>query len=65
MVRIGAPEDITRFYMTDDPEIIFKLHQANCLPMWKDEGCIYFKKNSKLKKVLKKLGIDISDNDEL
>lgn len=59
MVRLGYPEDVNNFYMTDDPDIIFKLHQANCQPMWKDGSCLYFKKNSKLKKVLAKLNIDL------
>lgn len=61
MVRIGCPDDVTRYYMTDDPDIIFKLHQTNCQPMWIDEGCIYFKKNSKLKKVLAKIGVDMEE----
>lgn len=61
MVRLGYPEDVNNFYMTDDPEIIFKLHQANCQPMWKDGSCLYFKKNSKLKKVLAKLNIDLEE----
>lgn len=59
MVRLGYPEDAFNFYMTDDPDIIFKLHQANCQPMWKDGACLYFKKSNKLKKVLAKLNIDL------
>ncbi len=65
MVRIGCPADIDRFYMTDDPDVIFRLHQANCPPAWMDDECVYFKKNSKLRKVLKKIGIELPENDEL
>ena len=61
MVRIGSPEDVTAFYMTDDSQIIFKLHQSGFQPMWKDEDCVYFKKTNKLIKLLKKLDIDIED----
>lgn len=61
MVRLGYPEDANNFYMTDDSEVIFKLHQANCQPMWKDGACLYFKKNNKLKKVLAKLNIDLDE----
>lgn len=61
MVRIGSPEDVTAFYMTDDSQIIFKLHQSGFQPMWKDEDCVYFKKSNKLIKLLKKLDIDIED----
>lgn len=61
MVRIGSPEDVTAFYMTDDSEIIFRLHQAGFQPAWKDLEVLYFKKNHKLIKLLKKLDIDIED----
>ena len=61
MVRIGSPEDINAFFMTDDSQVIFKLHQAGFQPMWKDEDCVYFKKSNKLIKLLKKLDIDIED----
>ena len=47
--------------MTDDSQIIFKLHQSGFQPMWKDEDCVYFKKSNKLIKLLKKLDIDIED----
>lgn len=59
MVRIGCPEQTDKYYMTQNPEIIFKLHQANCMPTYRDEDCVYFKKNAKLKKVLAKLNIEL------
>ena len=61
MVRIGSPEDATAFFMTDDSEIIFKLHQSGFQPMWKDESVVFFKKSNKLIKLLKKLDIDIEN----
>lgn len=61
MVRIGSPEDVTAFFMTDDSQVIFKLHQSGFQPMWKDEDCVYFKKSNKLIKLLKKLDIDIEE----
>lgn len=61
MVRIGTPENPQDFYMTDDSEIIFRLHQAGFQPMWKDYSVVFFKKSNKLIKLLKKLDIDIED----
>lgn len=59
MVRIGTPENPQDFFMTDDNELIFRLHQAGHQPAWKDYDCVFFKKSSKLIKLLKKLDIDI------
>lgn len=56
MVRLGSPDNIEDFFMTDDSELIFNLHQAGFPPMWKDEECIYIKKSNKLMKYLKKIG---------
>ena len=47
--------------MTDDSEIIFRLHQAGFSPVWKDYSVVFFKKSNKLIKLLKKLDIDIED----
>ena len=47
--------------MTDDNELIFRLHQAGHQPAWKDYDCVFFKKSNKLIKLLKKLDIDIED----
>lgn len=47
--------------MTDDSELIFRLHQAGHQPTWKDESVVFFKKSNKLIKLLKKLDIDIED----
>lgn len=59
MVRIGTPENPQDFFMTDDNELIFRLHQAGHQPAWKDYDCVFFKKSNKLIKLLKKLDIDI------
>lgn len=61
MVKIGVPENIQEYFFTDDPSLILALHQRKCQPVYNDEGCIYFKKNHKLIKVLNKLGIDIDN----
>ena len=47
--------------MTDDSELIFRLHQAGHQPAWKDESVVFFKKSNKLLKLLKKLDIDIEE----
>ena len=59
MVRLGTPDNISDFFMTDDSELIFRLHQAGFFPAWKDYEVVYFKKTNKLIKLLKKLEIDI------
>lgn len=59
MIKLGTPENPQDFFMTDDSELIFRIHQAGFIPLWKDEECIFFKKSNKLIKLLKKLDIDI------
>ena len=59
MVRIGTPEDIGAYFMTDDDSLIFRLHQAGFAPVWKDFDVVFFKKTNKLLKLLKKLEIDV------
>lgn len=61
MVRLGTPDNIEDFFMTDDNELIFRLHQAGHQPAWKDESVVFFKKSNKLIKLLKKLDIDIEE----
>ena len=61
MVRLGTPDHISDFFMTDDSELIFRLHQAGHQPAWKDESVVFFKKTNKLIKLLKKLDIDIEE----
>lgn len=61
MVRIGTPNDTSSYFAVDDGWLIFELHKANCQPEWKDGDVVYFKKNSKLKKILKKLEIVLDD----
>ena len=52
---------MSAYFMTDDSEVIFRLHQAGFAPAWKDYEVVYFKKTNKLIKLLKKLDIDIED----
>lgn len=59
MIKLGTPENPQDFFMTDDSELIFRIHQAGFIPLWKDDECIFFKKSNKLIKLLKKLDIDI------
>ena len=61
MVCLGTPDQVSEFFMTDDSEIIFRLHQAGFQPMWKDDSVVFFKKSNKLLKLLKKLDIDIEE----
>lgn len=61
MIKLGTPENPQDFFMTDDSELIFRIHQAGFIPLWKDDECIFFKKSNKLIKLLKKLDIDIED----
>lgn len=61
MVRLGTPDHISDYFMTDDSELIFRLHQAGFFPSWKDEEVVFFKKSNKLIKLLKKLDIDVEN----
>lgn len=56
MVIIGTPHDLENYFMADG-ELAFQLHQKGFIPKYKDEGCLYFKLNNKLKKYLEKNGI--------
>ena len=61
MVRLGTPDNVLGYFMTDDSELIFRLDQAGFSPSWKDESVVFFKKSNKLIKLLKKLDIDIEE----
>ncbi len=61
MIKIGTPADPDKYFCADEGWLIFELHQAGCMPEWRDFEATYFKKNSKLKKVLKKLNINIDE----
>lgn len=63
IIRVGTPSRLDEYYIVDDDWIILQLHQRGCLPAWKDEECLYFKKNKKLKKALSKIGIEIDIED--
>lgn len=60
MVKIGSPNEveIDSYFCADDGWLIQELHKANCQPVYRDGSCVYFKKNKKLLKVLKKLEIE-------
>lgn len=61
MIRLGTPDNVSDYFMTDDSELIFHLHQAGHQPAWKDDSVVFFKKSNKLIKLLKKLDIDIEN----
>lgn len=61
MILLGCPDDVSSFYCVDEGWLITALHQAGAIPMYKDGPAVYFKKNNKLKKALKKLNIDIDE----
>ena len=56
MIICGTPHDLENYFMADG-ELAFQLHQKGFIPKYKDEGCLYFKLNNKLKKYLEKNGI--------
>lgn len=61
MVRLGTPDNLSDFYCVDDGWLITELHRLGCQPAWKDEEAVYFKKNSKLNRALKKLDVVFDD----
>ena len=61
MLILKAPDDIDKFYCVYEGWLITALHQAGAVPMYKDGPAVYFKKNNKLKKALKKLNIEIDE----
>lgn len=59
MVILGYPDDVNG-YVCADGELAVKLQQWGFHPKYKDDdGCLYFKRTSKLLKVLVKLGEDV------
>lgn len=58
MIILGTPDNINEYFMADG-DLAFELHQKGFIPKYKDEGCLYFKLNNKLKKYLQKIGIEV------
>lgn len=56
MIRLGVPNNIDKYIALDEKDA-FKAHQGGAIPEWRDEDVLYFKKTSKIIKILKKLGI--------
>lgn len=57
MVVLGEPSDYTN-YIALDGDDAFYLHQAGCAPKFKSgDGTLWFKKNKKTLKIVKKLGL--------
>ena len=54
MIILGCPRDFENYIMADG-ELAMELYQAGFVPKYKDEDVVYFKRNSKLEKFLKKL----------
>lgn len=57
MVRIGCPANLENYYCADEGWLILALHKAGCHPAYRDGEIVYFKKDKKLSKALKKLEI--------
>lgn len=56
MIRLGAPNDISKFYACDEDWLGLKLHQKGFPPAYKDEeGTLYFKKSNKFMKCLSEI----------
>lgn len=58
MIIRGTPNNINDYYLTDS-DMAFQLQQAGFKPVYIDEDAIYFKKNKKLQKTLKKFNVMI------
>lgn len=56
MVIRDTPSDLSKYFMADE-DLAFAIHQAGIAPSYMDNGAVYFKKSSKLDKVLKRLGV--------
>lgn len=57
MVVLGTPSNFDEYFMADG-DLAFELQQAGAIALYKDGDCFYFKKNRKLKKILKKLNFE-------
>lgn len=59
MVVLGTPRvnELEQYYMADG-NLAFKLHQAGFIPKYKDDDCLYFKRNAKLTKWLIKNNVE-------
>ena len=57
MIRLGVPNDVTKFFVCDEGWLSLKLHQKGFPPAYKDEeGTLYFKKSNKLMQYLSEIG---------
>lgn len=60
MVRIGTPSQPEKYFCTDNPDDILKIHQAGYSPEWRElDGTCYWRITNKLIKALKKHNIDL------
>lgn len=57
MLIRDVPENLENYYMADG-KLAFTLHQAGAKPLYMDGDVVYFKKNNKLFKILRKLGVE-------
>lgn len=56
MIRLGTPNDVSKFFACDEDWLSFKLHQKGFPPVYKDEdGTLYFKKSKKLMQYLQEI----------
>lgn len=58
MIILGIPRDLESYIMVDD-DIGFVLQQKGAHPKYRDGNVLYFKKSSKLQKIIDKLGLEL------
>lgn len=58
MIILGIPYNLENYYMVDD-DVAFVLQQKGIHPLYRDGNVLYFKKSSKLQKLIKKLGLEL------
>lgn len=58
MVILGVPYN-TEDYLIADDHLAFVLQQKGAHPAYRDGVVLYFKRSSKLQKILSKLGLEL------
>lgn len=58
MIILGTPYD-TQNYLVADNQLSFILQREGACPAYRDGVVLYFKKSSKLQKILLKLGLEL------
>ena len=58
MIILGVPSDPSAYLIADD-RLAFILQQNGAHPAYRDGVVLYFKRSSKLQKILSKLGLEL------